>query len=172
MIHVNRRRVGVMAVGALGVILIAAASGYRVAPKIIYNPSSSAPHGWYAVKSPTELHRGDFALVRLPAPIARFADERQYLPRTVPLLKQISAMAGDRVCERCGLVRINDVVTARSLMRDGAGRPLVAWNECRPLRDEELFLIGTSSSASFDSRYYGPVSVESVIGVAIPLWTW
>ena len=65
MIPLNRRRVGAMAVGALGVILIAVASGYRVSPKIIYNPSSSAPRGWYAVKSPTELHRGDFALVKL-----------------------------------------------------------------------------------------------------------
>jgi conjugative transfer signal peptidase TraF len=170
--HVNRRRVGAIAVGALGVILIAVASGYRVSPKIIYNPSSSAPRGWYVVKTPTELHRGDFALVMLPAPIARIAGERRYLPRTIPLLKQVGAVARDRVCERQGVVRVNDVVMARSLLRDGAGRPLSAWDECRLLRVHELFLIGLSNAASFDSRYYGPVSVESVIGVAIPLWTW
>jgi conjugative transfer signal peptidase TraF len=170
--NVNRRRVGAIAVGGLGVILIAIASGYRVSPTIIYNPSSSAPRGWYAVKKPTALRRGDFALVRLPAPIARFADERQYLPKAVPLLKQVGAVAGDRVCERQGFVRVNDLVMARSLLRDGAGRPLSAWNECRPLRDHELFLIGPSNAASFDSRYYGPVSVEAVIGIAIPLWTW
>jgi conjugative transfer signal peptidase TraF len=172
MSHVNRWRVGAIAVGALSVILIAVASGYRVSPKIIYNPSSSAPHGWYAVKSPTELQRGDFALVRLPAPIARIADERRYLPKTIPLLKQVGAVAGDRVCERQGFVRVNNVAMARSLLRDGAGRPLSTWNECRPLRDHELFLIGLSNEASFDSRYYGPVTVESVIGVAIPWWTW
>ena len=172
MIPLNRRRLGAMAVGALGVILISVASEYRVSPKIIYNPSSSAPRGWYAVKSPTDLHRGDFALVRLPAPIARIADERRYLPKSIPLLKQVGAVAGDRVCERQGFVRVNDVVMARSLLRDGAGRPLGAWNECRALRDQELFLIGLSNAASFDSRYYGPVSVDSVIGVAIPLWTW
>ena len=170
--HVNCRRVGATAVGALGVSLIAVASGYLVSPKIIYNPSSSAPRGWYAVKSPTELRRGDFALVKLPAPIARMADERRYLPKTIPLLKQVGAVAGDRVCERQGVVRVNDVVMARSLLRDGAGRPLSSWSECRALRDQELFLIGLSHAASFDSRYYGPVTVESVIGVAIPLWTW
>jgi conjugative transfer signal peptidase TraF len=161
-----------MAVGALGVSLIAVASGYRVSPKIIYNPSSSAPRGWYVVQTPTQLHRGDFAVVRLPAPIARMADERRYLPKTIPLLKQVAAVAGDRVCERQGVVRVNDVVMARSLLRDGAGRPLSSWSECRALRDQELFLIGLSHAASFDSRYYGPVTVESVIGVAIPLWTW
>jgi conjugative transfer signal peptidase TraF len=172
MIQINRRRVGAMAVGALGVILIAIASGYRVSPKIIYNPSRSAPRGLYVVKSPTDLHRGDFALVKLPAPIARIADERRYLPKSIPLLKQVGAVAGDRVCERQGVVRVNDVVMAQSLVRDGAGRPLSAWNECRALRDHELFLIGLSDAASFDGRYYGPVTVESVIGVAIPLWTW
>jgi conjugative transfer signal peptidase TraF len=172
MIHVNRRRVGAMAVGALAVILVAVASVYRASPKIIYNPSSSAPRGWYSVKSPTELHLGDFALVRLPAPIARIADERRYLPKSIPLLKQVVAVAGDRVCERQGFVRVNGVFIARSLLRDGARRPLSSWNECRLLHDHELFLIGLSNAASFDSRYYGPVSVESVIGVANPLWTW
>jgi conjugative transfer signal peptidase TraF len=170
--RLDRRQGGALLVVATGVGLIAVASVYRPWPKIIYNPSSSAPRGWYAVKSPTELHRGDFALVRLLAPIARIAGERRYLPRTIPLLKQVAAVAGDLVCERQGFVRVNDVVMARSLLRDGAGRPLSAWNECRPLRDHELFLIGLSNAASFDSRYYGPVSVQSVIGVAIPWWTW
>jgi conjugative transfer signal peptidase TraF len=119
-----------------------------------------------------QLHRGDFAVVRLPAPIARIADERRYLPKSIPLLKQVAAVAGDRVCEPQGVVRVNDVVMARSLLRDGAGRPLSAWDGCRALGDQELFLIGLSDAASFDSRYYGPVTVESVIGVAVPLWTW
>jgi conjugative transfer signal peptidase TraF len=172
MIHVNHRRVGAIAVGALGVILIAVPSVYRVSPKIIYNPSSSAPRGWYAVKSPADLSRGDFALVNLPVPIARLADRRGYLPMTVPLLKRIGAVAGDRVCERRGLVHINGIPVAQSLERDGAGRSLLTWSDCRRLKPIELFLLGTSSAASFDSRYYGPITLNSVIGVAVPLWTW
>ncbi len=172
MIRLNRRQFGAIVVAVFGVILIAVASGYRASPKIIYNPSASAPRGWYMVKSPAELSRGDFALVILPAPIARFADQRGYLPVTVPLLKRVGAVAGDRVCERRGLVYINDIPIAPSLERDGAGRLLVSWSDCRRLKVAELFLLGTSSAASFDSRYYGPVTLKSVIGVAVPLWTW
>jgi len=170
--RLDRRQVGALLVVAIGVGLIAVASGHRPWPKIIYNPSSSAPRGWYRIKSSAELSRGDFVLVKLPAQIARFADQRGYLPTTVPLLKRVGAVAGDRVCERRGFVHINGIPTAQSLERDGAGRLLATWSDCRRLKVVELFLLGTSSAASFDSRYYGPVTVKSVIGVAVPLWTW
>ena len=172
MTRLHRSPIGPLAGIALAVTLMGVAS-LRWAPiKIIYNPSPSVPQGWYAIGSTAGLHRGDFALVRLPAPVAQLADQRRYLPRSVPLLKRVGAVAGDRVCERGGLVRINDVPVAHSLDRDRAGRPLVPWSGCRPLVADELFLLGTTSAASFDSRYYGPVSLHSVIGVALPWWTW
>jgi conjugative transfer signal peptidase TraF len=172
MIPIHHRQIGAIGAMAFAVGVIVVALMYRPAPKIIYNPSASAPRGWYMVKSPAELSRGDFALVKLPAPIARFADQRGYLPMTVPLLKLVGAVAGDRVCETQGLVYINGVPAAQSLERDGAGRLLVSWSDCRRLKLVEMFLLGTNSAASFDSRYYGPVTVNSVVGVAVPLWTW
>jgi conjugative transfer signal peptidase TraF len=172
MIPLNHRQIGAVAAMVFAVGLIVFALTYRPSPKIIYNPSSSAPRGWYVVQSPAELSRGDFALVKLPAPIARFADQRGYLPMTVPLLKRVGAVAGDQVCEWRGLVHINGIPTAQSLEQDGAGRLLATWSDCRRLKVVELFLLGTSSAASFDSRYYGPVTVKAVIGVAVPLWTW
>jgi type IV secretory pathway protease TraF len=36
----------------------------------------------------------------------------------------------------------------------------------------ELFLLNPDKLASFDSRYFGPVTVSRVWGRAIPLWTW
>jgi conjugative transfer signal peptidase TraF len=172
MIPLNHRQTGAMVAMVFAVGLIVVALTSRPSPKIIYNPSASAPRGWYMVKTPAELSRSDFVLVKLPAPIARFADQRGYLPMTVPLLKRIGAVAGDRVCERRGLVHINGIPAAQSLERDGAGRLLITWSDCRRLKAVELFLLGTSSAASFDSRYYGPVTVNSVVGVAVPVWTW
>src|SRR5277367_6699760 len=130
MIHLNHRQIGAVAAMVFSISLIVVALTSRPSPKIIYNPSSSAPRGWYMVKSPAELSRGDFALVKLPAPIARFADQRGYLPMTVPLLKRVGAVAGDRVCEHRGLVHINGVPTAQSLEQDWAGRLLVSWSDC------------------------------------------
>lgn len=172
MIHANRCRVALLLVMIVGIGLVALASQPWATAKLIYNASSSAPLGWYLVKATTDIHRGEFAVVRLPAPIAALADERKYLPKAVPLLKSVAAVAGDQVCEQQGLVRVNDAVVARSLRRDGAGRELVAWTGCRLLHTGDLFLLGTTNSASFDSRYYGPLSAASVIGKAMPVWTW
>lgn len=121
MIHANRQRVALLLVMIVGIGLVALASRHWATAKLIYNASSSAPLGWYLVKATDDIHRGEFAVVRLPTTIAALADERKYLPKAVPLLKSVAAVAGDQVCEVQGLVRINDAVAARSLRRDGAG---------------------------------------------------
>ena len=118
MTQLKKSTIGVLLAAVLGVGLITVSSWRRPSSKIIYNPSRSAPLGWYVVKPVAEVHRGDFVLVQLPAAIARLADERQYLPKTVPLLKNIGAVVGDRVCEQQGLVRINGVPIARALTRN------------------------------------------------------
>ncbi|MQU24843.1 S26 family signal peptidase, partial [Pseudomonas helleri] len=38
------------------------------------------------------------------------------------------------------------------------------------LEPGELFLLSVTNPASFDSRYFGPVSASAVIGAAHPLW--
>jgi type IV secretory pathway protease TraF len=44
--------------------------------------------------------------------------------------------------------------------------------QCRPLVENELFLLSNTNPASFDSRYFGPIDTAAVLGVARPLWTW
>ena len=59
---------------------------------------------------------------------------------------------------------------AAVLRADRLGRPLPSWRQCRRLRPGELFLLSRTNPASFDSRYFGPVSASAVIGVARPVW--
>ena len=67
-------------------------------------------------------------------------------------------------------VRIDGVPSAAVLSADRWGRPLPSWQQCRRLRPGELFLLSVTNPASFDSRYFGPVSASAVIGVAHPVW--
>jgi hypothetical protein len=51
-------------------------------------------------------------------------------------------------------------------------RALPHWSACRRLKAQEVFLLSSYSPFSFDSRYFGPVERASVMGRAVPLWTW
>lgn len=162
----------VTALIGLGIAALAWPSLQTPVARIVYNPSDSVPRGWYRVGPPDALHIGDIVLARLPAEAAALAAQRGYLPKRIPLLKRIGAMSPQRVCIEKHIVRIDGVAVTDVRETDGRGRPLSAWQQCRPLRDGELFLLSATNPASFDSRYFGPVAVTAVIGSAQPLWTW
>jgi type IV secretory pathway protease TraF len=111
-------------------------------------------------------------LAHLPESAARLAADRRYLPMSVPVVKRIAAVADDLVCADSGIVVINEHVAADTLLIDREGRPLPAWKGCRSLVPGEVFLLMEGVPASFDSRYFGPLPVTSVIGRLVPLWTW
>ena len=142
---------------------------------VVYNPTDSVPRGWYRVGSidnAASLHVGSIVLAQLPAAVAAFAGQRGYLPSNVPILKRVGAVAPQSVCVREQLVRIDGALVATARAHDGAHRPLHSWRQCRPLANGELFLLSDASPASFDSRYFGPIAVSAVLGIARPLWTW
>ena len=168
------RRSLLMACMALAVAAIAAPMVVPPAVRIVFNASDSVARGWYRIDAADDhdlLHAGRLVLARLPADAAAFAAQRGYLLEGVPVLKRVGAMAPQSVCVSGRTVRIGGVTVARALTHDGQLRPLEAWAQCRRLGEGELFLLG-EHPASFDSRYFGPVDVSAVLGVAQPLWTW
>ncbi len=165
----RRSRIALSLLAMAGFASLAWASFVRPMPRVVYNASASVPVGWYRIEPMRMPHVGDVVLVRLPAAPAHLAARRDYLPSGIPLLKRIGAKAPQEVCIRDGIVRIDGMPVATTLPIDGAGRRLQAWRSCRRLRHGELFLLSTDSPASFDSRYFGPVPVSTVIGQAQPL---
>jgi len=161
-----------------GLAALAWASFVHPLPRLIYNPSDSVAVGWYRVEPlhqrtdslPRPLSVGSIVLTTLPADTAALAAQRRYLPARVPLLKRVGAIAPQTVCVFDALVWIDGVPVAAVRPADRLGRPLPSWPQCRQLRPGELFLLSTTNPASFDSRYFGPVSASAVIGVAHPVW--
>jgi conjugative transfer signal peptidase TraF len=166
------RRLSVITVAVVGTVALAWPAVHLPVARIIYNASDSAPRGWYRTDPPESFHVGSFVLTRLPVAAAALAAERHYLPEGIPLLKRIGAMSPQTVCIRDRMVSIDGVLSATARSIDWVSRPLPVWAQCRRLRDDELFLLSTTNTASFDSRYFGPVSMSAVIGIAQPLWTW
>jgi conjugative transfer signal peptidase TraF len=161
----------VLAIGLVAMMSLAAGQ-HSATPRIVYNPTESAPRGWYAIVRTDELADDNFALAHLPAAAATLADVRRYLPRSVPILKRVAAGPGQRVCELAGAVVVNGKAAARALDSDSHDRTLTPWSGCRTLQADEYFLLSRNSPASFDSRYFGPIRRANVIGRAVPLWTW
>lgn len=176
----SRLRVRIVLAGfvTVGLAAVAWAAFVQPLPRLIYNPSDSVPVGWYRVQPldhratslPRPLSVGSIVLTRLPADAGVLAAQRGYLPAHVPLLKRVGAVAPQRVCIVAGQVRIDGVPAAAALPTDRLGRPLPSLQLCRHLEPGELFLLSVTNPASFDSRYFGPVSASAVIGVAHPIW--
>ena len=173
-----RARIVLAGLAACGLAALAWASFVHPFPRLIYNPSDSVPVGWYRIdpldhrtsSPPRPLSVGSIVLVPLPAEAAALAAQRGYLPTRIPLLKRVGAVAPQEVCIADGKVHIDGVPSAAVLSADRWGRPLPSWQQCHRLRHGELFLLSVTNPASFDSRYFGPVSAASVIGVARPVW--
>ncbi|MBN8279040.1 MAG: S26 family signal peptidase [Gammaproteobacteria bacterium] len=157
---------------AMGVAVIALPVVMTSSVRLVYNATASAPLGWYVVVPMQEAGVGDVVLAHLPSSAARIADERHYLPESIPILKRVGAVAGQGVCVQNYILRIDRELPVRLLERDGLGRPLTPWRGCRALNSDELFLLSHDSPSSFDSRYFGPIPRRLVIGRAVALWTW
>ncbi len=173
-----RARLVLAGLSACGLAALAWASFVHPLPRLIYNPSDSVSVGWYRV-DPLHQHAGSLprplsmdsiVLTALPTDAAALAAQRGYLPARVPLLKRVGAVAPQEVCIAGGIVRIDGVPSAAVLPADRWGQPLPSWQQCRRLESGELFLLSVTNPASFDSRYFGPVSASAVIGVAHPVW--
>ncbi|MEP3475448.1 MAG: S26 family signal peptidase [Hyphomicrobiales bacterium] len=138
--------------------------------KLIWNTSNSAPRGLYWAKNEAPS-RGDIVIVRLPFYLRKQADERNYLPISLPLLKPVAALNGDKICRISKTVFINGKAAAVALQRDQKGRSLLSWSGCFQLSLHEIFLLSDYQN-SFDGRYFGKINIKNIQGIAKPIWIW
>src|SRR5690606_18850300 len=109
---VTRRQRRLLVVSAVAVLLIGAAACAPWSAWLVYNPSDSAPHGWYAWRRLRDWRPGTPVFARPPSAAAQLAHRRGYLPQHLPILKRIGAVGGQHACVHDGLVRIDGRVVA------------------------------------------------------------
>lgn len=154
----------------IAIALLLAPDFVRPAPLLAWNTSPSVPTGLYVVAH-TSPQAGDIAVARLPKNTATLAADKGYLPRQVYLLKPVAAVVGDHVCRLGVRVYVRGRFTVLARLTDRLGRQLPMWHGCRMLRHGEVFLLANDPD-SFDSRYFGPLSHQHIIGRAFLVRQW
>jgi len=131
-------------------------------PRLLYNPSASAAVGWYKLND--YARRGDLVAALAPENGAALAMERKYLPPNIPLIKTVWAISGEEICHVNGQVFVKGRPPLIVLKHDVQGRLLPSRSGCYKLLEDEVFLVSTNVQTSFDSRYFGPVKRENLLG--------
>ncbi len=140
-------------------------------PRLLWNASASAPLGLYRIAQDHRPPVGALVAATPPVLLGRWMAGRGYLPGGLPLLKYVAARAGQQVCRRGAVVRIDGRQAALALSADRMGRPLPVWRGCRVLKSGEIFLLNRTVPDSLDGRYFGPLPTSVLLGRAIPILT-
>lgn len=144
------------------------------------NTTGSAPLGVYRYRRPADLTRGQLVAICLPVAVSELGLIRGYLPAGdcpgggSPILKRVVALPSDTVELQETLLAVNGSVIDRTPLRavDSRGRPLEHARLGRHVvRENEVWVLGVYPDRSWDSRYFGPIPVQGIMGSATPLFT-
>lgn len=164
----NARGLRVAAFGLLlaagGVAAGEAVSGsYRLAYDSADEPC--LPYRLYAVDlTRTAPRHGDLVVFDASAVTDRFGQAASFT-------KKVAGLPGDRVRVTTMGAWVNGEFVGQlsPIVLDRAGLKAESLAREWTLQDGEMFVVGTEARA-FDSRYYGPVPLTSVKGIAWALW--
>ena len=154
----------------LSLSLLAAAQIDR-APRLIWNATASVPIGLYVARASHGPSLGDLVGVRLQEDMTCWVVERGYVGADTLLLKRVTAVSGMTACRHDLDITIDGTVVAQAASNDRQGRPLPRWTGCVTIDSDEVFLLVAGVADSLDGRYFGPLSGDTILGRAIPLWT-
>ena len=156
-------------------VWIAGSMGYRI------NVTPSVPVGiWRVMPLSGKIERGQIVSI-CPPLNAGFIEARArgYLSKgrcpggLEPMLKPVAAIAGDVIEQSPDGLVLNGVTLpdTAALAADSSGRPLSSPRAARfAIADNEVFLVSTAIGRSFDSRYFGPLRLTAIEGLAVPVW--
>jgi conjugative transfer signal peptidase TraF len=167
---------------SISIVLMAAGMTFLMRHfRVGLTPSdSSCAEGFYRLID-APIRHGELAAGCLPVKAEQEGLARGYLGNgdcpggAEPVLKVIGGLGGDEVDVESGWIAVNGkrLDNSATVTRDSVGRLLthVVWGKRRVL-PEEVWLFGLNNRRSWDSRYFGPIPLRAIRGVAEPLLTW
>ena len=140
------------------------------APLILYPASTSLPKALY-FQTFGEIKIGKIVAFPVPEAARHYQAQRGgQSPEGFLFMKPVIAGPGDQVCNgHAGLI-LNGNRQAVTAIHDHTGNPLPVWRGCRSLGQDEFFMVSDHAANSFDSRYFGPVKADAIVGVYEPVF--
>lgn len=155
-------RLALFATASMACAALVLAPFVKSSPIFVWNASPSAPMGLYVIEK-RQPGRSEVAVLRPPKWASTMADQRDYLPATVLLLKTVVGRSDDIVCRFGRYVFVNGELRSTALSKDKMKRSLPSWRGCLKLRSGEIFVLSKRKD-SFDSRYFGVIEKRQVVG--------
>lgn len=154
---------------------------YELGYRVVETPS--VPPGiWQVTGLKGALRRGQFVWVCPPdTGVFKLARERKYIPgglcpgSYMPLIKPIVAISGDIVALSKTGVGVNNrlIINSAPLLKDDQGAPMPVYQAgTYKVAPGFIWLVSHYHPKSFDSRYFGPVRMSQIQGIARPIWVW
>lgn len=171
----RRRALTTLCLAAAGVVALIVA-GYAGGLRINFTPSYALGL-WRIVPLDREARVGDLIFLCPPnSPDFALAIERGYIRRGLcpgwmtPLIKSVAAIPGQHIAITTS-VRIDGLPIQHSEVReqDAEGRGLTPWSG--GVVPTGHFFLYSDFAGSYDSRYFGPVPAEGLLGLAEPVLT-
>lgn len=163
----RQTRIAIVAVGLAALLSFA---NFVDGPWFVLNETESVSTGLYWLDDDVELAVGDLVWLEVPAPVAELVRERGYLPAKGKLLKRVVAREGASWCvdgDRRFVVESES--HGEAFLFDTLGKPLSPIQGCSVVPPGHVLVAG-DHPRSFDSRYFGAIPIQSVVGEARPLW--
>ena len=106
-----------------------------------------------------DVHRGDVVVFTRPE---KLEDPSGTEPED--LIKRVVAVGGDTVVARDGVLYVNNQPMTEPYVQQGAGT--FRLDEAVTVPEGQVFVMGDNRENSQDSRYFGPISTDTIIGRA------
>jgi len=141
-------------------------TGYHV----IYSATNSMPKGFYLVIPSKNIKYNDIVEFTPPQHIIDFVKDLHWLPQSNTLIKHVFAAYGDHVCARDNAIWVNHKLIGKIYVEYETKKPLPQIKICSKLKINEYLLLSTKQERSFDGRYFGITTIDSIKGKAIPMF--
>ena len=157
---------------SIGILALIISGIKKTGYHITYSATASMPRGFYLIIPTKKIARHDIVEFIPPSNVRDLIKEQHWTPDSGLIIKYVFAIPKDHVCIKNQIVWVNGKKVSHVYKSYAKNKPLPQARICNKLKENQYLLLSTKSDRSFDSRYFGVVSSQEILGRAVPIFTY